>query len=136
MWYALFKYVLIGPALRLLTRPRVVGREHLPAGGPYIVAANHLAMIDSLILCLVLPRRLTFVAKREYFEGTGLLGALQRWFFSASRMRRNHPSTPPAASSTSAASGPSTPRAPVPATASPTGREPASCGSPNEQAFR
>ena len=84
MWYPLFKYVLIGPALRLLTRPRVVGREHLPDDGPYIVAANHLAMIDSLILCLVLPRRLTFVAKREYFEGTGLRGAVQRWFFSAS----------------------------------------------------
>jgi len=84
VWYPLFKYVLIGPALRLLTRPRVVGREHLPDDGPYIVAANHLAMIDSLILCLVLPRRLTFVAKREYFEGTGLRSAVQRWFFSAS----------------------------------------------------
>ncbi|MFT3714520.1 MAG: lysophospholipid acyltransferase family protein [Gordonia sp. (in: high G+C Gram-positive bacteria)] len=81
MWYRLFKYVLIGPALRLATRPRVVGLEHIPDVGPCVIAANHLAVVDSLILCLVIPRRLTFVAKREYFERAGLMGAVQRWFF-------------------------------------------------------
>ena len=83
VWYWIFKYVLIGPLLRVIARPRVVGLDHLPPSGPVIVAANHLAVIDSLILCLVLPRRLGFVAKREYFERPGLIGALQRWFFTA-----------------------------------------------------
>ncbi|MFW0784674.1 lysophospholipid acyltransferase family protein [Gordonia sp. CPCC 206044] len=83
MWYLVMKYVLIGPMLRLWTRPRVVGREHIPAHGPVIVAANHCAFVDSLLLCLVVPRRVTFVAKAEYFSRPGALGALQRGFFTA-----------------------------------------------------
>lgn len=83
MWYLLCKYVLIGPALRLLGRPRVDGLEHIPRTGPVIIAANHLAVIDSLYLALVIPRPLTFLAKQEYFTGTGLRGRLQRWFFTA-----------------------------------------------------
>ncbi|MFT3661554.1 MAG: lysophospholipid acyltransferase family protein [Gordonia sp. (in: high G+C Gram-positive bacteria)] len=83
MWYRIFKYVLVGPLLRVFVRPRTVGLEHVPGSGPVIVAANHLAMIDSLILCLVLPRRLGFVAKSEYFERPGPVGLLQRWFFTA-----------------------------------------------------
>ncbi|MGC4960270.1 lysophospholipid acyltransferase family protein [Gordonia sp. DT101] len=83
MWYFIAKYVLIGPLLWLLTRPRVVGREYVPADGPVIVAANHCAFIDSLLLCLVIRRRVTFVAKTEYFDRPGRRGALQRWFFTA-----------------------------------------------------
>ncbi|MFF2084758.1 lysophospholipid acyltransferase family protein [Nocardia sp. NPDC058176] len=48
-----------------------------------IIAANHLAVIDSLYLALVIPRRLTFLAKQEYFTGTGLRGRCKRWFFTA-----------------------------------------------------
>jgi 1-acyl-sn-glycerol-3-phosphate acyltransferase len=47
------------------------------------VAANHLAVVDSLVMVLVLPRRVTFVAKAEYFAGRGIRGYVQRWFFSA-----------------------------------------------------
>ncbi len=83
MWYRLFKYVLIGPALLVTCRPRIVGRDLLPPTGPVIVAATHSAFIDSLLLCLVLPRRLTFVAKSEYFDRPGLRGRMQRWFFLA-----------------------------------------------------
>ncbi|WP_460820359.1 lysophospholipid acyltransferase family protein [Nocardioides korecus] len=57
-----------------MTRPVVVGA--LPRTGPVVVAANHLAEIDSLLLALVLPRRLTFVAKSEYFAPRGLRGRL------------------------------------------------------------
>ncbi|MFT4125783.1 MAG: lysophospholipid acyltransferase family protein [Gordonia sp. (in: high G+C Gram-positive bacteria)] len=83
MWYWIVKYVLVGPVLWLVCRPRVIGREQVPATGPVIVVANHCAVIDSLLLCLVLPRRLTFVAKREYFEAPGLRGRLQGAFFTA-----------------------------------------------------
>ena len=83
MWYWLFKYVLIGPFLRLVARPRVVGLSNFPPTGPVVVAANHLAVVDSLVMVLVLPRRVTFVAKEEYFTGTGIRGCVQRWFFSA-----------------------------------------------------
>ncbi|CAM4254143.1 lysophospholipid acyltransferase family protein [Nocardia ninae] len=83
MWYWLFKHVLLGPVLRALGRPEIEGLDHVPRTGPVIVAANHLAVIDSLYLALVLPRRVTFLAKQEYFTGTGLRGRFQRWFFSA-----------------------------------------------------
>ncbi|RMI34859.1 1-acyl-sn-glycerol-3-phosphate acyltransferase [Nocardia stercoris] len=83
MWYWLLKYVLVGPILRLLGRPRVEGLEHVPATGPVIVAANHLSEIDSLYLCLVFPRRLTFLAKGEYFAGSGLRGRIERWVMTA-----------------------------------------------------
>ncbi|WP_159843002.1 lysophospholipid acyltransferase family protein [Nocardia sp. CY41] len=84
MWYALFKYVLLGPLLRLLGRPDVTGLEHIPRTGPVIIAANHLAMIDSLYLALVVPRRVTFLAKQEYFTGKGVRGRFNRWFYSVS----------------------------------------------------
>lgn len=83
MWYWLFKYVLLGPLLALLGRPKVEGLEHVPRSGPAILASNHLAVMDSFYLPLVVRRRITFLAKAEYFTGTGLKGWLQCWFFTA-----------------------------------------------------
>ncbi|OBI39807.1 acyl-phosphate glycerol 3-phosphate acyltransferase [Mycobacterium sp. E1386] len=83
MWYWLFKYVLLGPLLALLGRPKVEGLEHIPSSGPAILASNHLAVMDSFYLPLVVRRRITFLAKAEYFTGTGLKGWFQRWFFTA-----------------------------------------------------
>ena len=74
MWYWLFKYIFMGPLLSLLGRPKVEGLEHIPADGPAILASNHLAVADSFYLPLVAPRRITFLAKQEYFTGTGLKG--------------------------------------------------------------
>lgn len=85
MWYRLFKFVLIGPLLRVVARPRVSGLHHIPESGPAIIAANHLAVIDSFLLCLVMNRPLTFLAKHEYFTRPGLRGRVQRWFFSVVR---------------------------------------------------
>jgi 1-acyl-sn-glycerol-3-phosphate acyltransferase len=83
MWYWLFKYILLGPLLSLLGRPKVEGLEHVPSSGPVILASNHLAVMDSFFLPLVVRRRITFLAKSEYFTGTGLKGWFSRWFFSA-----------------------------------------------------
>jgi 1-acyl-sn-glycerol-3-phosphate acyltransferase len=83
MWYWLFKYVLLGPLLSLLGRPKVEGLQYVPSSGPAILASNHLAVMDSFYLPLVVRRRITFLAKSEYFTGTGLKGWLSRWFFTA-----------------------------------------------------
>ncbi|MFA3896553.1 lysophospholipid acyltransferase family protein [Rhodococcus qingshengii] len=81
MLYWLFKYVLIGPVLWLFGRPTIEGRHHIPKKGPVILAGNHRAVVDSFFLVLMVRRRITFVAKSEYFTGTGVKGAMQRWFF-------------------------------------------------------
>ena len=81
MWYWLFKYIFMGPLLSLLGRPKVEGLEHIPADGPAILASNHLAVADSFYLPLVAPRRITFLAKQEYFTGTGLKGRAIAWFY-------------------------------------------------------
>jgi 1-acyl-sn-glycerol-3-phosphate acyltransferase len=83
MWYWLFKYILLGPLLALIGRPKVEGLEHVPQTGPAILASNHLAVMDSFYLPLVVRRRITFLAKSEYFTGTGIKGWFSRWFFTA-----------------------------------------------------
>lgn len=83
MWYWLFKYVLLGPLMWLLGRPKLEGAENIPTDGPAILASNHQAVLDSFFLPLRCPRRITFLAKSEYFTGTGLKGRFQKWFFSA-----------------------------------------------------
>ena len=75
MQYQLSRLV-IGPALHLLGRPRVSGLEHVPASGPAILASNHLSIIDSMYLPLVIPRPVVFPAKAEYFTAKGPLGRL------------------------------------------------------------
>ena len=83
MWYWLLKYVFLGPLLHLLGRPKVEGLHYVPSSGPVILASNHLAVMDSFFLPLVVRRRITFLAKSEYFTGTGLKGWFSRWFFTA-----------------------------------------------------
>jgi 1-acyl-sn-glycerol-3-phosphate acyltransferase len=83
MWYWLFKYVLMGPLLALIGRPKVEGLEHIPDSGPMILASNHLAVMDSFYLPLVVRRRITFLAKSEYFTGTGIKGRFLAWFYTA-----------------------------------------------------
>ena len=61
-----------GPLLHLLWRPQVTGGEHIPLTGGAILASNHLSIVDSIFLPLVLARPVTFAAKSEYFTGTSL----------------------------------------------------------------
>jgi 1-acyl-sn-glycerol-3-phosphate acyltransferase len=83
MTYWLLKYIFLGPLLAVLGRPKVEGLENIPRSGPAILASNHLAVMDSFYLPLVVRRRITFLAKAEYFTGTGLKGWLSRWFFTS-----------------------------------------------------
>ena len=59
-----------GPFLRLMARPEVTGAENIPATGPAILASNHLSVVDSIFLPLMVDRPVTFAAKSEYFTGT------------------------------------------------------------------
>jgi 1-acyl-sn-glycerol-3-phosphate acyltransferase len=83
MWYWLVKYVFFGPFLALLGRPKVEGAENIPDTGAVILASNHLAVMDSFYLPLVVRRRITFLAKSEYFTGKGLKGWFTRRFYTA-----------------------------------------------------
>ncbi|GGU50187.1 lysophospholipid acyltransferase family protein [Streptomyces daghestanicus] len=81
MFYHLLKYVLLGPLLRLVFRPRIEGLDHVPASGAAIIAGNHLSFSDHFLMPAVLRRRITFLAKAEYFTGPGLKGRLTAAFF-------------------------------------------------------
>jgi 1-acyl-sn-glycerol-3-phosphate acyltransferase len=83
MLYWLLKNFVLGPLILTLFRPWVVGREHVPTSGPVIFASNHVSFIDSVILPAVLDRRLSFLAKSDYFTGRGLKGWATKTFFNA-----------------------------------------------------
>jgi 1-acyl-sn-glycerol-3-phosphate acyltransferase len=79
--YWLLKYIFLGPVLRLIFRPVVEGRDNVPDEGPAIIASNHLSFSDSIFMPLMVKRKVTFVAKAEYFTGKGLKGWLVKMFF-------------------------------------------------------
>jgi 1-acyl-sn-glycerol-3-phosphate acyltransferase len=81
LFYWVLKTVVLGPILKLLFRPWVEGEEHIPDEGAAILASNHLSFSDSIFLPLVLQRRVTFLAKSDYFTGRGIKGRLTAAFF-------------------------------------------------------
>jgi 1-acyl-sn-glycerol-3-phosphate acyltransferase len=85
MFYWVLKHLLVGPVLRVVFRPEVEGLENVPVDGPAILASNHLSFSDSIFLPLVLDRRVTFLAKSDYFTGRGLKGRATAKFFEATR---------------------------------------------------
>jgi len=81
VFYWVVKYTL-GLALKLVFRPWSRGRKNLPRSGPVILASNHLSFSDHFFGPLPLPRKVVFLAKSEYFTGTGLKGLASKAFFS------------------------------------------------------
>jgi 1-acyl-sn-glycerol-3-phosphate acyltransferase len=81
LFYWVLKTLVLGPILRLLFRPWVEGEENIPPEGAAIFASNHLSFSDSIFLPLVLPRRITFLAKADYFTGRGVKGRATAAFF-------------------------------------------------------
>jgi 1-acyl-sn-glycerol-3-phosphate acyltransferase len=77
MFWFVMKFIILGPVLRLMFRPKVTGLENIPASGPALLAANHVSFLDDLMLPLVVPKRkVVFLAKADYFDKWYL-----RWFF-------------------------------------------------------
>ena len=71
----------VRPLARAVWRPVVEGAENVPTEGPVLIASNHLSFVDSVVLPIVSPRKVVFLAKEEYFNGTGVKGALSRGWF-------------------------------------------------------
>lgn len=83
MLYWFFKHLIIGPLLKTIYRPWVEGAENVPANGPVIIVGNHVSVIDSFFMPLMVDRRVYFLAKSDYFTGTGLKGWLVKTFMLA-----------------------------------------------------
>ena len=74
-------HFVLPPALRAIWRPTVRGLEHVPRTGGVILASNHLSFVDSVVIPAVVPRKVVFLAKSDYFTGSGLKGLASRvWF--------------------------------------------------------
>jgi 1-acyl-sn-glycerol-3-phosphate acyltransferase len=80
--YGIARFVL-RPLFHVLFRPHITGRENVPLTGPVILASNHLSFIDSIVIPLAAPRRVAYLAKAEYFTGSGFGGWLTRTLFTA-----------------------------------------------------
>jgi len=81
VFYWVMKRIFLGPVLKLLFRPWVKGLDNIPADGAAIIASNHLSFSDSIFMPLMVRRPVVFLAKSEYFTGTGIKGRLTAMFF-------------------------------------------------------
>jgi 1-acyl-sn-glycerol-3-phosphate acyltransferase len=74
-------HAVVPPVAKLIWRPTVTGLDNVPRTGPVILASNHLSFADSLVIPIVAPRKVVFLAKSDYFAGGGVKGTLQKaWF--------------------------------------------------------
>ncbi len=81
MGYWLAKFIFIGPLLHALWRPWAEGLENVPDDRPAILASSHLSFSDSFFFPVMVPRKVTFLAKSEYFTTPGLKGWISKRFF-------------------------------------------------------
>lgn len=84
MFYWWLKNGLLGPLFSTVFRPHIEGVDNIPREGPAIIVCNHLSFVDSVFLPLAVPRRMSYLAKSDYFTGKGVRGAIVKWFFTAS----------------------------------------------------
>ncbi len=74
-------HTVVAPVSKAIWRPTVTGLENLPLTGPVVIASNHLSFADSLVIPIVAPRKVAFLAKSDYFTGSGLRGRISRLWF-------------------------------------------------------
>ncbi|MGV1008513.1 MAG: lysophospholipid acyltransferase family protein [Dermatophilaceae bacterium] len=72
--------LVLKPLTRVVYRPQITGSQFVPREGGVILASNHLSFIDSFAIPLAAPRKVSFLAKSDYFTGPGVIGALKRGF--------------------------------------------------------
>lgn len=75
--------VVLRPLFWLLYRPRIVGRDAIPERGPVLLASNHLASLDTVIIPTSATRPVQFLIKSSYFTRPGVVGRFLRWFFTS-----------------------------------------------------
>lgn len=81
-FYAVVRPILV-PLVKMVWAPRISGVENLPTEGPFLVASNHIANVDSFVLPIAAPRQVRFIAKDTYWKKRGPIGFIQRHFFDA-----------------------------------------------------
>jgi 1-acyl-sn-glycerol-3-phosphate acyltransferase len=86
MFYWLMKNLVAGPILKTVFRPWVTGHENIPKSGGVIMASNHLSFIDSVFLPLLMERRISFLAKSDYYTARGFRGWAIKTFLKAAGM--------------------------------------------------
>ncbi|HEY8912668.1 lysophospholipid acyltransferase family protein [Lacisediminihabitans sp.] len=86
MFYWFMKNLVVGPILKTAFRPWVTGHDNIPRTGGVIMASNHLSFIDSVFLPLVIDRRISFLAKSDYYTAKGIKGWFIRNFLTAAGM--------------------------------------------------
>lgn len=86
MFYWLMKNFVVGPILRTAFRPWITGHENIPKTGAVILASNHLSFIDSVFLPLMIDRQISFLAKSDYYTGTGVKGWFTKTFLKSAGM--------------------------------------------------
>jgi 1-acyl-sn-glycerol-3-phosphate acyltransferase len=86
MFYWFMKNLVAGPLLKTAFRPWVTGHENIPKTGGVILASNHLSFIDSVFLPLVMERRISFLAKSDYYTGRGVKSWMIKNFLTATGM--------------------------------------------------
>jgi glycerol-3-phosphate dehydrogenase (NAD(P)+) len=69
---------LFQPFFHLYFRMSRIGREHIPADGPVIFAANHRSFLDPFVIACMSRRPLYYVAKKELFAKP-----LTAWFLNS-----------------------------------------------------
>ncbi len=81
MWYEIFKATIFRPLVRFGFRARIIGTDNVPMTGGALLASNHIAIMDALVVPAMLPRKVTYPVKAEAFSGRGGPGpALVAWF--------------------------------------------------------
>ncbi|MFN0069870.1 MAG: lysophospholipid acyltransferase family protein [Chloroflexota bacterium] len=65
--------------IALFSKFELQGVERMPSTGPVILAANHLSIVDPVILGAVLPRPAVFMAKQELFSHPGMAWVLKSY---------------------------------------------------------
>ena len=129
----------VGPALEMLYQPWIRGEENIPTEGAAILASNHLAVIDSFFLPLLVDREVAFIGKADYFTGKGVKGWAVKnfmktvgttpWTAPAARPPRRR-SRPASTACVRGSSSASTPRARAAPTGASTAARPAWLASP------
>ena len=74
----------VAPLSKVIWRPTITGTHNVPPTGGVVIASNHLSFIDSFAIPIAAPRPVSFLAKSDYFTGTGVSGAVRRAFFANS----------------------------------------------------
>ncbi len=72
IWRTIFQFIICRIfymiRLKLIYRLRVEGLENVPKDNEYIVCPNHLSTLDPPMITGIMPRRVSFMAKKELFE--------------------------------------------------------------------